>query len=120
VLGNYIILDLGHSRFALYAHLQPGTLRVKLGDHVKAGQVLARLGNSGNSDAPHLHFQLTDGNSGLGAEGIPYELESYTHIGEIEDGDSLDRGQAWQPANPASPTPRKGEFPVDKEVVKFP
>jgi hypothetical protein len=57
LVGNYLVLDLGHGRFALYAHLQPGSLKVKLGDKVKAGQVLARLGNSGNSDAPHLHFQ---------------------------------------------------------------
>src|SRR5262249_17899379 len=56
VVGNHLILDLGHGRFALYAHLIPGSLKVKLGDEVKAGQVLAHLGNSGNSDGPHLHF----------------------------------------------------------------
>jgi hypothetical protein len=72
--GNYLTLDLGSGRFALYAHLQPGSLKVKLGDHVNAGQALARLGNSGNSDAPHLRFQSTDGNSPMGSEGIPYEL----------------------------------------------
>jgi murein DD-endopeptidase len=64
-VGNYVILDLGRGRFALYAHLQPGSLRVKVGDKVSAGQVLARLGNSGNSDEPHLHFQLMDSNSPL-------------------------------------------------------
>jgi hypothetical protein len=74
VVGNYLIFDLGQGRFALYAHLQPGSLRVKLGDKVKAGDALARLGNSGNSDAPHLHFHLMDANSPLGAEGLPYEL----------------------------------------------
>jgi murein DD-endopeptidase len=55
VFGNYVTP-------ALYAHLQPGNLRVKLGHTVKAGQLLALLGNSGNSDAPHLHFQLMDAN----------------------------------------------------------
>ena len=52
VTGNYVTLDLGNGRYAHYAHLQPGSLRVKVGDHVKTGQVLALLGNSGNSDSP--------------------------------------------------------------------
>lgn len=44
-----------------------------------------RLGNSGNSDAPHLHFQLTGGNSPMGSEGIPYELEVFTQLGVLDD-----------------------------------
>ena len=71
VVGNYVILDLGQRHFAVYAHLQPGSLKVKLGDTVKAGQVVALLGNSGNSDAPHLHFHLVDGNSPLGRGRAP-------------------------------------------------
>src|SRR5262249_34890594 len=58
--GNYIVLDLGHGRFALYAHLKPGSFRVRQGDRVHTGQVLALLGNSGKADAPHLHFQIMD------------------------------------------------------------
>lgn len=79
--GDYIILDLGSGRFAFYAHLQPKGIRVKVGDKVRRGQVLALLGNSGNSDAPHLHFHVTDGNSPLGAEDLPYVIESF----EMED-----------------------------------
>jgi murein DD-endopeptidase len=75
--GNHVILDIGHGRYATYAHLQPGSLKVKLGDHVKRGQVLGLVGNSGNSTEPHLHFHLTNGNSPLGSEGIPYALESF-------------------------------------------
>jgi murein DD-endopeptidase len=121
-LGNYVILDLGHRRFATYAHLQPGSLKVKLGDAVKAGQALARLGNSGNSDEPHLHFQLTDANSPLGAEGIPYELEMFTQLGALDDEASavLDKGEAWRPTNPPAPVVHRREFPVDKAVVILP
>jgi murein DD-endopeptidase len=72
--GNYLILDLGAGRYALYAHLQPGSARVKVGDKVHRGQVLALLGNTGNSDAPHLHFHIADTNSPLGAEGLPYSF----------------------------------------------
>ena len=74
--GNYVALDLGGNRFAFYAHLQPGSFKVKLGDRVRKGQVLALLGNSGNSTEPHLHFQVTDGNSTLGSEGLPYVFDS--------------------------------------------
>jgi len=74
--GNHVVLDLGGGRFAFYAHLQPGKLRVKNGDHVKRGQVLGLVGNTGNSTEPHLHFHLSDGISPLGSEGMPYVLES--------------------------------------------
>jgi murein DD-endopeptidase MepM/ murein hydrolase activator NlpD len=77
IAGNHILLDLGGGRRALYAHLKPGSLRVKLGDVVKRGQVIALLGNTGNSTEPHLHFQVAEGDSPLGAEGVPYLLERY-------------------------------------------
>ena len=70
--GNYIALDIGFHRYALYGHLIPGSLKVKLGDVVKRGQVLARLGNSGNSTEPHLHFQIADAPSFLAAQGLTY------------------------------------------------
>jgi murein DD-endopeptidase len=119
-VGNYVTLDLGHGRFALYAHLQPGSFRAKLGDRVKAGQVLAFLGNSGNSDAPHLHFQLVDANSPFGSEGIPYELESFTELGVAADSAALDAGQAWQPKPGERPVVHLREFPADKAVLVFP
>jgi hypothetical protein len=75
--GNHIILDLGGGNFCMYAHLQPGSLKVKPGDKVKRGQVLALLGNSGNSTEPHLHFQVMDSPSPLGAEGLPYLIDSF-------------------------------------------
>jgi len=119
LVGNYLILDLGHGHFALYAHLQPGSLQVKLGDRVKAGQLLARLGNSGNSDAPHLHFHLVDGNSAVGAEGIPYELETFTQKGIVEGPEILDTGKAWQPKTGETPVVHRREFPIDNAVVVF-
>ena len=117
VVGNYLILDLGKGRFALYAHLQPGSLKVKLGDHVEVGQVLALLGNSGNSDAPHLHFQLMDVNSSLGAEGIPYELESFTQLGTADDSDDA---KPWRPKPNENPIVHQREFPVNNTVVNLP
>jgi hypothetical protein len=121
-VGNYVTLDLGQGHFALYAHLQPGSIKVKLGDKVKAGQVLASLGNSGNSDAPHLHFQLMDGNSPLGSEGVPYELTSFTQEGTVSEATttSLDSGQAWRPTPADKPVIHEGQFPTNNAVVSFP
>jgi murein DD-endopeptidase MepM/ murein hydrolase activator NlpD len=60
-LGNSVVLSVGHGEYVYLCHLMLGSLQVKPGDRVTRGQVLARVGNSGNSTAPHLHFQLTDG-----------------------------------------------------------
>jgi len=120
IAGNYLVLDLGHGRFALYAHLQPGSFQVKPGAAVKSGQILARLGNSGNSDAPHLHFHLIDGNSPLGAEGTPYELETFTQIGVLGGPDAVDNGQVWRPNPQDKPVIHRPEFPVDNAVLVFP
>jgi hypothetical protein len=119
ITGNAVVLDLGGGRFALYAHLHPGSIKVAVGDTVKAGQVLAKLGNSGNSDAPHLHFQIMDASSPLGAEGIPYALSGFTQSGALPDLTTLDTGKPWQPAGTESVVHR-GEFPVDRAVVSFP
>ena len=79
VAGNAILLDLGDGRFAGYAHLQPGSLKVKKGERVTRGQALALVGNSGNSGMPHLHFQVCDAPTFLDCEGLPYALESFEH-----------------------------------------
>jgi murein DD-endopeptidase MepM/ murein hydrolase activator NlpD len=101
--GNHVVMDIGHGRFAFYAHLQPGSLKVKLGDHVKRGQVLGLVGNSGNSTEPHLHFHLGDAKSPLGSEGIPYALESFD-----------------AKAKPNAPlTKHRMEIPTEDEIVSF-
>ena len=84
--GNHVIINLGGGRYAFYAHLQPGSLRVKVGDRVKKGQLIGLLGNSGNSTEPHLHFHISDGNSPLGSDGIPYLLETFEVVGGTKPG----------------------------------
>ncbi|MCA1684606.1 MAG: M23 family metallopeptidase, partial [Planctomycetia bacterium] len=56
--GNTVILRLRPSEFSVFAHLKYQSIKVKVGDKVKAGQTFARCGNSGNSSKPHLHFHL--------------------------------------------------------------
>ncbi|MET9830949.1 M23 family metallopeptidase [Streptomyces sp. NPDC006385] len=72
VIGNHVVLDLGDGTHALYAHVQRGSLTVREGDRVRAGQPIARCGNSGNTTEPHLHFQLMDGPDPDTARGIPF------------------------------------------------
>jgi murein DD-endopeptidase len=73
--GNYVSLDLGDGRFAMYEHLVPGSIRVAPGDRVRRGQVIASLGFTGDSTEPHLHFHVADSPSPLSGEGMPFEFE---------------------------------------------
>ncbi len=109
--GNHVILDIGGGHFAFYAHLQPGSLRVKLGDRVRRGQVVGLVGNSGNSTEPHLHFHIENASSPLGAEGLPYSLASFEVVGH---------GWTWKPADATGPGEvHKNEIPMENEVINF-
>lgn len=77
VAGNAIVLDLGDGQFAYYAHLKPGSVRVKTGDRVKRGEWLGQIGNSGDARWPHLHFQVTIGPDILASEGLPFLIDRY-------------------------------------------
>lgn len=74
VTGNYVVIDHGNREYSLYAHLQPGSVRVRQGDRVAAGALLGRLGSSGNSTEPHLHFQVCNGPTPLDCNGVPVQF----------------------------------------------
>jgi murein DD-endopeptidase len=78
--GNYIVLDLGNGKYAFYEHLKSGSLRVRVGDRVRLGQVIARLGYTGQSTGPHLHFHVADAPMPLNAEGIPYVFRKFKTV----------------------------------------
>jgi len=111
--GNHVILDIGGGRYAFYAHLRPGTLRVKVGDRVRRGQVLGLVGNSGNSTEPHLHFHISDGNSPLGSEGIPYVHESFELLGRCS-------GLLTGCTRLRTPERRQREMPAANMIIRFP
>jgi hypothetical protein len=79
--GNRVVLDLGGGKFASYMHLQPQSIRVKVGENVRAGDVLGLVGNSG-APAPHLHFQVNDGPGPMISEGLPYVFDSFVLDGK--------------------------------------
>ena len=118
--GNYVTLNLGNGRFAFYGHLQPGSIRVKVGDRLRSGQVIGLLGHSGNSTAPHLHFHISDANSPLGSEGVPYVFKGFEVLGAVESSEMLDRNEQWKPQRDASASRRKLELPLANTVLRFP
>ncbi len=82
VSGNYVGLELAPGRVAFFEHLQRGSVRVKAGDSVRAGQPIARLGRSGvNSAGPHLHFHVGSDPSTIDSQGRPYALSQFRIVG---------------------------------------
>lgn len=107
VAGNYIIMKCSdHTNcsdhvYAAFAHLQTGSVTVSAGQVVKKGDVLGKVGHSGNSTAPHLHFQLMDRTDMISAKGIPCAFEQY----------EIFRDGAWITVN--------NEVPLDTDRVRF-
>jgi len=118
--GNYVALDLGHGRYAFYEHLKQGSIRVRAGDRVEAGQVLGQLGNTGSSSSgPHLHFHLSDANSTLAAEGLPYVFSSFDVLGSFDSMADVGTGAAPRPVSAGAARTRRKELPPANAVVNF-
>ena len=116
VRGNYV----------LYAHLQPGSVRVVPGQRVRRGDVVGLVGNSGNSIVPHLHVQVTSGPSTFASAGVPYEIDGpYTVTGRTAGGTAaFDRAETDGSVLPVAPfaPPRlvRNAMPLDQLIVSFP
>lgn len=76
ILGNHVLLRAG-DLYAGFAHLLPGSVAVKAGQPIRAGEIIGRVGHTGNSTAPHLHFQLMDSADLMTARGIPCAFRAY-------------------------------------------
>ena len=82
--GNHVILQIAPNVFAIYGHLHPGSLTVKIGDAVKAGVLLAKIGNSGPSLGPHLHFSIADKPDFVVGRSLPFVFDSFTLVGTVD------------------------------------
>jgi murein DD-endopeptidase len=116
--GNYISIRVGNGRYAFYEHLKPGSIRVRPGQTVKKGQVIANLGFTGQSDGPHLHFHMADRNSPLGAEGVPFSFDQFIYSGNYTNIDSLGKSP-WLPVDRSVKRIRRGERPLANSVISF-
>ncbi|MEO7190339.1 MAG: M23 family metallopeptidase [Vicinamibacterales bacterium] len=117
--GNTVVLDLGDGRFATYAHLKSGSVRVAQGDRVVEGQVIARVGNTGNTLGPHLHFQISNDREPLAGEGLPFALRRFRLVGRVAAFPALLGGNPWT-SNPSEASRAvTGELPLENMVLQF-
>jgi len=82
--GNTVVIDHGKDEFSMYAHLKRGSVEVKAGDTVKAGQEVAEVGNSGNAPIPHLHFHVQNSPVWFQGEGLPVFFHAATVNGKAQ------------------------------------
>jgi hypothetical protein len=82
--GNHVVVDIGFGLYAFYAHMRPGSVAVKEGDIVAAGQLLGHVGNTGSSTEPHLHFHIIDRPQFLSGQGVPYEFANFSASPRID------------------------------------
>ena len=113
--GDSVSLRLPDGSYAVYAHLQPGSIVVKQGQRVRRGEVLGKIGNSGNATGPHLHFHVSSG-PGLEGDGLPYAFDAFTVVG-TEEGMPADDGK-WNGKRNA-PREVRGEMPEEHMLVRF-
>lgn len=118
VAGNAIGLDLGDGRVVFYEHLRRGSVRVVVGDRVRAGDVIGLVGRSGvNSSGPHLHFHVASAAALLHAQGRPWGLQAFSVLGHYDAMADVESGQPWRPL-----TGRRGALsglPLPNAVVRF-
>ncbi len=101
VAGNYVIIKYSENVYAALCHLQTGSIQVSVGQMIKKGEVIGRVGHSGNSFAPHLHFQLMDSGDITVANGVPCAFEQYEIFQDNE----------WQII--------ENGIPTDKDRIRF-
>ena len=115
VYGNFVVLEIAPGIYAHYAHLQNNSIRVKIGQHVKKGDVLGYLGDSGNAGGPHLHFHISDKPTFELSEGVPYVISTFNVVGITDEGSMLNPASKFQ-KNPAA---AKNALPLFGDIVQF-
>ena len=118
--GNHVVQDLGGGNYAFYAHLQTGSVQVEPGDHLSTGQVLGALGNSGNSDAPHLHFHVMSTPDPLRSNGLPFVFTDFRlDSRSTGDLDALLEGKPAELEPGFAPRDESGTSPLVYDVMTY-
>lgn len=114
--GNFVVLEIAPGVFAHYAHLRPGSVGVHASQHVHRGDVIAHLGDSGNSAAPHLHFHISNKPVFEESEGLPFRFAHFTLEGHAGEEVVLSPSSVWTP----HPVEQRDIIPLDSDVIAFP
>jgi Peptidase family M23 len=123
-VGNHVTVQIGPGLYVLYAHLDPGSVKVHIGEQVTRGQLLGLIGTSGNSTTPHLHFQIMTTPEFFPTDSVPYVFDQFRLLGRVPDR-IWDDNLGLQPTGtlpfvPAKPAGlRQDELPLDRDVVRF-
>jgi murein DD-endopeptidase MepM/ murein hydrolase activator NlpD len=115
--GNHVVVQIAPDRYVLYAHMQPGTVRVKVGDRVRTGEIIGLVGNTGSSTEPHLHMHIDDQPSFLAGNGVPYEFTEGEASGPVEANVSSPTAITLGPIGPQHPF--KNDYPATNALVTF-
>ena len=118
--GNYVVIKIDDGTYAYYAHLQKGSkgVRVEPGERVEKGQVIGKLGNTGNTDAPHLHFMLIDGKAPLTSNALPFEIDAFHTRGVMTNYDAFLGGAVAQ-ISPEQRGKQRDRLPLHRTVNDF-
>jgi hypothetical protein len=120
-LGNYVVVRIRRGVYAVYVHMRPGTVRVRVGQRVRTGQQLGELGNTGNSHAPHLHFGIHDGPDPLTSTSLPHVFDRlrFAGFGQFREGAPGQAQLAPEVSLTGTPRRMRRAYPITASVVDF-
>lgn len=121
-VGNHVVVEIAPGLYTLYGHMDPGSVRVAVGDRVEQGQEIGLIGSSGNSTTPHLHFHLQTAETFFPSDGVPYVFDEFELLGWVPDriwDDDLGlQPTGVLPFEEFDPSMRRDELPLDRTVIR--
>jgi len=98
--GNYVVIDHENGEYSWFGHLKQGSVKVKLGQRVRQGELIGQIGASGSSLFPHLHYELRTGSGAREVEGLPSYFRNFHRLqgsrkvvirrGQVDSGDIVE------------------------------
>jgi hypothetical protein len=123
-VGNHVIIRITPGLYLLYGHMKPGSVLVSAGQRVQRGQPIGRIGTSGNSTTPHLHFQIITTATFFPTDSVPYVFDAFTLVGKeterIWDDNIGLQPTGTIPVAPVTPIEYRNAMPLDRDVIVFP
>jgi hypothetical protein len=114
--GNNVMLEIAPNVFAWYAHLRAHGIAVKVGDVVKAGSPIGKLGNTGPSEGPHLHLGLLDKPDPIAGRSLPFVFDSFTLVGAVD----FDKSEGDRVVIVAQSRQVRSEYPLYGGIQNYP